>query len=187
MKLTLMLSGLIGLSTLIAGCKSKNPMATDEIVTPQQPPPLVAPQPQPRDEKPPSPKSVNTAIVLSFEVDKTTLKHGQTITFTLKARNTSEEPRSLTFANGQRFDFTATPETQNAAPEPVWRWSEDKIFNMRFGDVAWKAGEEKTFTTKWDGNGRNAAALPPGRYQISAELASQPRLTAAPIAITIAE
>lgn len=186
MKLTLILSGLVGLSTLMAGCKSKNPMATDEVVTPQQPP-LVAPQPQPRDDKPPSPKSVNAAIVLSFTADKTTLKRGETITLTLKARNASEEARSLTFANGQRFDFTATPENANAATEPLWRWSEDKIFNMRFGDVTWKAGEEKTFTAKWDGSGRNAAALPPGRYQIGAELASQPRLIVAPIVITLAE
>lgn len=185
MKLTLILSGLALVSTVVAGCKAKSPMATDEVVTPQQPP-IVAPRPQARDDKPRAPKSVKTDIALGFDVDKKTLKSGEKVTFTITARNTSDEPRALTFASGQRFDFTAMPET-GETKEPVWRWSEGKMFNMRFGDVTWKPGEEKTWTATWDGTDRNAAALPPGRYQINAELSSQPRVTAAPIVITIAQ
>ncbi|MDF2441151.1 MAG: hypothetical protein JWN98_2135 [Abditibacteriota bacterium] len=194
MKLTLILSGFIGISTMIAGCKSQNPMNTDAVVTPQQPPLVL---PQPRDEKPQNPKADRAAIVLSVETDKTTLKRGETITLTLKARNTSDEARSLTFSSGQRFDFTATP--ANATPpaaneaksetqaEAVWRWSEDKIFNMSFGNVMWQPGEQKTWSTKWDGSGRNGAALPRGGYQIGAQLTSRPRVTAEPIVITLAE
>ena len=177
----LIVSGLL-LSSLfmLSGCKSKNPMTTEDTV-------IAAPNtpaPQPANQNPQTQPAPNT-IAVALTPTKSTFGRGETITFTITARNTTDAAQSLTFASGKRFDVVATPEGENK--EAVWRWSTGKAFTMIFGNVNWRPGETKTWTATWDQTDNNNNPLPRGRFVIQAELASTPRLASPPTTITLTD
>jgi hypothetical protein len=174
----LILSGLSLIAPLSGGCKSKNPMPTTDGDVIANPPVSVS-QPQPANNQ-----AAQEAIVVSLVADQSTYRRGETLNFTITARNSSDAAQRLVFASGQRFDIVVTPEGD--AKEPGWRWSTGKVFTMIFGNVSWRPGETKTWTATWDQTAEERA-LPRGRYVVQAELASTPRLKSKPLTITLAD
>jgi hypothetical protein len=184
---TLILSGLTVASACgLAGCKAKNPLPIGEE-TPIGQGAVVMPNPattQPVDNNQDA-KPVTDVIAVVLTADKSTYRRGDIVTFTITARNTTNTAQRLTFASGKRFDVVATPEGENK--EAVWRWSSGKMFTQIFGDVNWRPGEIKTWTATWDQTNNGGNVLPRGRFNIQSELASTPRLTSAPLTITLAD
>lgn len=100
---------------------------------------------------------------------------GRGARFTLRACNTTNETRELTFASGQRYDFEVS---RNG--ELVWRWSDGRAFTQIYGTEQWGPGQCKTYNDSWDGTNSDGGIAPPGSYQAVGIVASSPQLRSAP-------
>lgn len=100
---------------------------------------------------------------------------GRGARFTLRACNTSNETRELTFPSGQRYDFEVS---RNG--ELVWRWSDGRAFTQVYGTEQWGPGQCKTYNDSWDGRTSDGGVAPPGSYQAVGIVASSPQLRSAP-------
>jgi len=81
----------------------------------------------------------------------------------LTLRNGQEEPLSVTFPSGQRFDL----QIWNNRGESVYTWSADKLFLQAMETIVIRPREEKNWVVDVP-----LAALPEGRYAVKAWLTS---------------
>lgn len=93
---------------------------------------------------------------------------GETVGLVLTVRNPGETPWRLGLSTAQSHDFAiGTSDGQE-----LWRWSADRRFAQRLGELALEPGEERRFRTHW----RPAhAALPPGRYRAAGWIGGRSR------------
>ena len=97
--------------------------------------------------------------------DAQTYKAGQTADMLVRVTLRVTEPVTITFPSGQNTDMRIT----NDKGETVYFWSADKLFAMIFREERFEPGERTWLMEAPIGN------LPPGRYQVEAWLATQPR------------
>jgi hypothetical protein len=172
------------LAPLAAGCKQSNlmPMPGEENALPLP----GAQRPAPVDERAQEP-GANAPIVVSVSVDKAAFKAGETVTFTINARNTSDQPQEITFNSGQSFDIAvrrAPAKAGEEAPE-TWRWSHDRSFTMALRTVSLGAGEELKWTAAWNQSANDGKPAPRGVYEVQAELSLLRPRTSAPVQIEL--
>lgn len=165
---------------VIAGCRIKSPMPganTGPSSGPQLPPPVVVTPSENTKPKPPA-----SAITVTLTSDKTTYRSGETVRFTITARNTSQQAVTLQFNSGQNFDITAKKHLKTDSPI-LWQWSHDKMFTMALRQVKFAPGEKQTWTATWDQTDSEGNILPRGNYTIEAKLTANSGIPAAPILI----
>ncbi len=66
------------------------------------------------------------------------------VLFTLQVTNTTVEPITLTFRDGQSFDF-AVMQTE----EEIWRWSADQAFTQSVRQMVLPPGETIRYEATW--------------------------------------
>lgn len=92
--------------------------------------------------------------------------------FTLAALNTGEDPIRLRFASGMQFDFVVTSKDGTE----VWRWSSGKAAIMMLTEREIAPGELAVHSVVWDGTDSTGAPVPPGEYEVHAEILTKPSL-----------
>ncbi|MGE5587034.1 MAG: BsuPI-related putative proteinase inhibitor [Clostridia bacterium] len=123
-------------------------------------------------------ESLKTQVGVSeIRVDGRTFK-----VFTLAALNTGEDPIKLEFSSGLQVDFVVT--TKGGAE--VWRWSAGKAAIMMLTQREIAPGELAVHSVVWDGASSTGASLPPGEYEVYAEILTKPKLVAAKAPFTLA-
>lgn len=92
--------------------------------------------------------------------------------FTLAALNTGEDPIGLRFSSGMQFDFVVTSKDGTE----VWRWSSGKAAIMMLTEREIAPGELAVHSVVWDGTDSAGAPVPPGEYEVHAEILTKPSL-----------
>lgn len=139
----------------LSGCRRKTPVPAGDAGAP------AAAKPSP--------------LQLSLTTDKTTYKSGETIKFTLTARNASKAPVQVTFTSGQKYDIEARNDANGAL---AWRWSEGRMFTQIFREETWQPGETRRYEDTWNArtsnpDGSEGAPIAAGRYVLRAELSAR--------------
>jgi len=66
------------------------------------------------------------------------------VVFRLAVRNDGEHPVELTFRSGQTVEFVVTNDG-----EPVWRWSDERLFTQQVRTETLSPGSETTAVGHW--------------------------------------
>jgi hypothetical protein len=80
----------------------------------------------------------------------------------LEVKNTSLFPVTVSFSNGQKYEFTA----QNASGATVWTWSFGKTFDPNSSSRTLAAGETVRYQESWSFNANGGTWAPDGSYTI---------------------
>ena len=120
----------------------------------------------------------DNALVLSFDIDRQVLQHGQSVGLTLAAAN--PQAHALQLASGvQMFEFfalpaTAAPRLPAESPSAVaWNYTYGKVYIALMQYTTLAPGERLTFQAAWEGRGNNGELLE-GNYLIGAQMMSAP-------------
>jgi hypothetical protein len=108
-------------------------------------------------ERPEDPVEATARVggaVLTVEVSLHPARAGQPVEFVLTLR--AERPLTLEYPNGQRYDF----EVRDSSGEVVWRWSDDRVFNMALGREQLREGGELVYRESWTPDS-------PGDYEVT--------------------
>lgn len=127
---------------------------------------LVACSPQPAADDPAVPGEAGpvsaepaAALVATLEADQ----FRDSVSFTYRVTNVSEQPVELNFSSGQSFDVVV-----ESGGTEIWRWSDDRLFTQAIRQVAIAAGETLSFDATW-----MPASPVSGSVQASAMLTSR--------------
>lgn len=128
-------------------------------------------------------------VAVTLATDKSSYRRGEVVKLSITATSTKDEPQTLEFANGQRFDVTATPEpqTEDARNEVVWRWSHDRSFTEALGSETFSTGEPKTWTATWDQQDNEGKPVARGRYVLQVKITSKDGISAAPVTVELTD
>lgn len=149
----------------------------------------LANSPRPIIAKPIEFEVTDLALSMTARTDKTSYKIGEPVQIEVAVANRANRENRIRFNSGMTYDVFISDE----AGKPVWNYGANLRFIQVLGEVLWKKGETKSYSTTWDGialsDDKIAAALKhrPGRYRVQAVLQSTPQLYAAPIYIDITE
>ena len=184
-----------------SGCKRRNPMPTpseeNAFPAPAAPLPATAPpgnSPMPNLNIPSNAGSApntgqpapNAEISVSLKADKTVVRAGESVNFTITARNAGAQAKEVTFNSGQSFDVVVRPlNAPDDRAQEVWRWSTGRMFTMALRTVSLEAGQELTWTAPWQYTAETARRTPRGVYEAQAELAIIPKRFSSPIRIEL--
>lgn len=115
------------------------------------------------------------ALEVTLTLDRSAYEPGMPIAFTIRVRNLSSQPVTLTFPTSQRFDVVIRRDVE------VSRWSQDKFFLQVQGTETWLPGQEIVYSDQWvpmTGIAPHTLSEPPLRllepvlYTIYAEITS---------------
>lgn len=95
--------------------------------------------------------AMNSAVKLASSVEVEV--GANTVRLVLHVTNPSNQPVTLEFASGQRYDFVV----RTAAGEEVWRWSADQMFTQALGSQTINPGATVDFTETWNHGGRTGS------------------------------
>ncbi|MEW6299406.1 MAG: BsuPI-related putative proteinase inhibitor [Thermodesulfobacteriota bacterium] len=122
-------------------------------------------------------ENLNTQVGVSeVRVDGRTFK-----VFTLAALNTGEDPIRLRFSSGMQFDFVVTSKDGSE----VWRWSAGKAAIMMLTEREIAPGELAVHSVVWDGSDSTGTPVPPGEYEVHAEILTKPSLATGKVAFAL--
>lgn len=97
--------------------------------------------------------------------DKTNYKPGEKVSVTFIVENKGQQPVTLRFSSGQRFDIWV----RNNAGE-LWRWSRGRMFTQALGFVTLKPGERQTYKATWNQRNNKGTQVAAGSYSVLAQL-----------------
>ncbi|MGE5593759.1 MAG: BsuPI-related putative proteinase inhibitor [Betaproteobacteria bacterium] len=101
--------------------------------------------------------------------------------FTLAALNTGGDPIKLSFSSGMQFDFVVTAKDGTE----VWRWSAGKAAIMMLTEREIAPGELAVHSVVWDGTDSSGNPVPPGEYEVHAEILTKPNLATGKVAFVL--
>ncbi|HEX8551151.1 MAG TPA: BsuPI-related putative proteinase inhibitor [Abditibacteriaceae bacterium] len=185
----------LALLVCVAGCRVKGdlPPGVGASPRPLPPPVVVAPVEEngtaPTDTtptgtvRPEETDNSKSSAGLKFTVaaNRTAMRRGDTVLFTMTLRNEGKEEAKLVFNSGQDFDIRAR---RVGSQETAWSWSMNKMFTEALRNVSLAPTRSLVYTATWDGTA-GGTRLPRGEYEIVAFTASRPQIESAPIKISI--
>lgn len=92
-----------------------------------------------------TPAAAADPLTVSVSTDKSTYERNEQALITLQVKNTSSLPVTVSFSNGQQYDFTA----RDASGATVWNWSNGKTFSPSGSTRTLAAGETWTVQETW--------------------------------------
>jgi hypothetical protein len=102
-------------------------------------------------------------IFVTFSTDKSTYRRLESAKLTLRVTNVATYPVTISFQNGQFYDFTAT----NSGGNTVWTWSRGKTFPPEPAEVVLAPDEAVEFTATWTLVDNNGFPVSDGTYTVS--------------------
>ncbi len=92
-----------------------------------------------------------TSLASSVEVEV----RANTVRLVLHVTNPSNQPATLEFSSGQRYDFAI----RTADGADVWTWSADKQFMQALGSETIAPGQTIDFTETWEPGNRTGSFI----------------------------
>jgi len=123
-----------------------------------------------RFHEPPALFAEEPSLTVLLATDGPEYAAGALVTFTMAVDNRSDAPITLVFPSAQVFDITVS-----AQQREVWRWSADRDFAQAEAERTFPPGVTLVSRVPWQWRASSGAPLPPGTYQIQANLATAPR------------
>lgn len=102
-------------------------------------------------------------LAVELTTDKGDYTRGEQTLVTLKVTNTSIFPVTVSFSNGQKYDFTA----RDAQGTPVWTWSTGKNFEPAGSQRVLAPGESLSFQENWAFTADGGQPVLDGAYTVS--------------------
>jgi hypothetical protein len=168
----------VGAALVLAACDgngAKTPAATPPANgTPAVSSPTASASPAPASPAAASPVpdvcptldgEVPQTVIARLEVEKDTYELGEPIEMTLRIANCATEPITRTFADEQRYDFSA----REVGGVEVWRWSRGMDFAETLGEVTLEPEQEVTFSETWDQVDDEGQQVKAGEYELRGE------------------
>ena len=134
--------------------------------------------------KPTSSEIKTNKIEVRLTSDKRIYKTGETVSFTITARNTTNEDQILNFNSGQSFDIAVTPVKGST---PSWNWSHDMAFTDALREQTLEPKETITFSATWNQTDDSEKSMPRGEYVVNAKIVSDDEIEANSIRIRLSE
>ena len=91
-----------------------------------------------------------------------TFPHNGPILLRLTLRNPSEQPVSLAFSSGRKYDAVLLTEDGRE----LWRWSDGRRFMQALSQLQLEPGSESSFELVCDPKEEGKAPLPAGSYRV---------------------
>lgn len=110
-----------------------------------------------------SPAAAADPLTVSVFSDKSTYDRNEQALITLQVKNTSALPVTVSFSNGQQYEFTA----RDASGATVWTWSNGKTFSPYGSSKTLAAGETWTVTEAWTFVDNAGTSLFDGTYTLT--------------------
>ncbi len=107
-------------------------------------------------------------LTVSAFTDKATYERGEQALLTVQVKNTSLLPVTVSFSNGQKYDFTA----RDANGAILWTWSYGKTFSGSSSQTL-AAGATLTYQETWTFVDNAGAAQPDGVFSITGTFLGQ--------------
>jgi uncharacterized protein affecting Mg2+/Co2+ transport len=114
------------------------------------------------------PAAAADPLTVSAFTDKATYERGEQALLTVQVKNTSLLPVSISFSNGQKYDFTA----RDANGAALWTWSYGKTFGGSSSQTL-AAGATLTYQETWTFVDNAGAAQPDGVFSITGSFLGQ--------------
>jgi len=108
--------------------------------------------------------SYTTTLILrdSTGAPATSFVFGESIRFDLEIQNNANQPATLTFPDGQIYDFYVLEPTVNRVR---WRWSDGMNFTQMTTSISFASYGSKAYSIVWSGVLGNGTQLPVGSYR----------------------
>jgi hypothetical protein len=101
--------------------------------------------------------------------DKSSYALGQAVKINFVIENRTNQEMAIRFPSGQHYDIWVQKDGKE-----IWRWSRGKFFIQAFTSLTLKPGERKTFAETWKQVTNEGKQVPPGAYDIFAQLTTVP-------------
>jgi Intracellular proteinase inhibitor len=100
------------------------------------------------------PRPEGGSVQATLQVDRKSVRAGESIRFTYTLVNTHSQPTTFSFSSGCQFDLEVRrrpePNARYAAGAlTIWRLSRSRSYLMAFTRLTLAPGEKKTFTESW--------------------------------------
>ncbi|HHV62403.1 MAG TPA: LysM peptidoglycan-binding domain-containing protein [Firmicutes bacterium] len=137
---------------------------------PPGPPPVPpAPPTPPTPPAPPPPLPARNfvtrlegGILYILYTNKALYEVGEPVRIVLAKVNVTNQPITLEYRTGQRYDFLITRNDQE-----IWRWSHGKAFVMVMQTLTLNPGENQTFREVWTQVDNEGRPVRPGTYRLT--------------------
>jgi intracellular proteinase inhibitor BsuPI len=110
-----------------------------------------------------TPAAAADPLTVRVYSDKATYDRNQQALITLEVKNTSSLPVTVSFSNGQKYEFTA----RDATGATVWNWSFGKTFSPSGSTQTLAAGQTWTVTEAWTFVDNAGTSLFDGTYTLT--------------------
>ena len=116
----------------------------------------------------------------TLDVQATDVSGGTKFVFTVI--NTSEKLLPMTFKSGQTYDFEVTDASTG---QEVWRWSRRMFFTQVIRQEAIRGNRNWVFEVTWNHRDNELNVVMPGKYKVTASLATQPPIESDPVTFEV--
>jgi len=134
----------------------------------------------------PSTPVIAAPMEIKFSSDKRHYRVGESVRFTLVARNVSNQDQVLNFNSGQSFDISVTPINQD---RELWRWdwSFGRFFTQALREKTLQPNQSISLSATWDQTDNSGKPMPRGEYSVSAQITANDEMEAPSIRIQLSE
>lgn len=114
----------------------------------------------------------HSALKITLSMDNVSVALGDTVRFRLVLSNQTNGVVSFAFPSGLSHDFEVY---SNGASEPLWRWSDGRMFNQMLHSVHLASRDSIVFEGLWRGDTERGHALL-GKYTVKGKVFTLPPL-----------
>jgi hypothetical protein len=92
-----------------------------------------------------------SAFAVTAKANKTSFERGETPELFIEIQNITDKNATLLTGSGQKYDFTAYKVNADGEveKEPIWKWSNGKMFTFALVRSTLAAGEKLSYKTVW--------------------------------------
>jgi hypothetical protein len=120
-------------------------------------------------------------LKVELEVPQSEYRLGLQVPMTLSITNTSQQPVTLRFSSGRRYDFVVSQ-----GGNEIWRWSYGMAFTQAFTSTEIAPGRTVSYTGYWSQQDNDGHAVPAGTYQVTGTVTTMDPapMKAGPVTVT---
>ncbi len=128
-------------------------------------------------------KKAPLPVLVQLLTSKRRYREGETVRFTIIARNIGTTRQILRFRSGQSFDITVTSDDE----EQRWDWSRGKMFTQALRAIVLEPGAAHTWTAIWKQVDNDGELMARGPVIIKAKLLANGTINMAPRTISLTD
>lgn len=128
-------------------------------------------------------KKAPFSVIVQLVTSKKRYREGETVRFTIVARNIGTTRQILRFRSGQSFDITATSDDE----EQRWDWSHGMMFTQALRTIVLEPGAARSWTAIWKQVDNDGELMARGPVIIKAKLLANGTINLQPRTIRLTD